>query len=142
VTHGRFVTVACAALELRERQGGRVTVACGGHPAPLVLRADGRVEAVPAVGAIIGAFRELSAREAKVELHPGDTFVLFTDGVTEAGTGTDLLGDAGLSATLLQCRDMSAAEMAQCIAQRAVDAQRGQPRDDIAVVALRALAYS
>jgi len=138
-TEGRFCTVAYAQLEPRDGEGGRVTVACGGHPAPIVLRRDGDVEAVPAAGTIIGAFADVSLHEAEVDLYPGDTFVLFTDGVTEAGTGTELLGEDGVRKILLQCRDMSAAELARCVADRAVEIQRGEPRDDIAVLALRAL---
>jgi serine phosphatase RsbU (regulator of sigma subunit) len=138
-THGRFCTVACAVLEARTGRGGRVTVACGGHPAPVVLRSDGTIDVVPAVGTIIGAFEEASVQEAKVDLHPGDAFVLFTDGVTEAGTASDLLGDAGLHELVLSCREMTAADMAECIAERAVELQHGEPRDDIAIVALRTL---
>jgi serine phosphatase RsbU (regulator of sigma subunit) len=136
---GRFCTVAYAQLEPRPGKGGWLTVACGGHPAPVVLRNDGTVETVGAVGTIIGAFPDLSLREAGVALAVGDTLVMFTDGVTEAGTGTDLLGERGLEEILLGCLGRPAAQIAECVAARSVAAQHGEPRDDIAVLALRAV---
>ncbi|HEX5895731.1 MAG TPA: PAS domain S-box protein, partial [Thermoleophilaceae bacterium] len=49
----RFCTVAYAYIE-RLDGGARVGVACGGHPLPLLLRADGSVEAVGAPGTLLG----------------------------------------------------------------------------------------
>jgi serine phosphatase RsbU (regulator of sigma subunit) len=112
-TQGRFCTVAYVELAPRAGgHGGHLSVACGGHPPPVVVRHDGVVEELPAIGSIIGAFTDLSLTEAQVELAAGDTLVLFTDGVTEAGTGTDRLGDTALREILLSCAGTTAADLA------------------------------
>jgi serine phosphatase RsbU (regulator of sigma subunit) len=136
---GRFCTVVYAVLEPRKDGGGRVTMASGGHPAPLLMRADGHVEAVGVMGTMIGVFPTLSLPEVAVELDSGDVLVLFTDGVTEAGTGTDTLGEAGLASTLQACIDRDLEEVAECLVERAIEVQGGEPRDDMALLALRAV---
>ena len=50
---GRFCTIACAHLDLG-RAPARVTVACGGHPLPLLVRADRSSEEVGAPGTLLG----------------------------------------------------------------------------------------
>ena len=46
---GRYCTIACAHVDLA-RSPARLTVACGGHPLPVLRRADGEVEQVGAYG--------------------------------------------------------------------------------------------
>ena len=60
---------------------------CGGHPLPLVLRANGVVEPVGKLGTLLGADVEPALSDAAVELAPGDLIVLYTDGVTEVRAG-------------------------------------------------------
>ena len=50
---GRFCTVACAHVDLT-RSPARLTVSCGGHPLPVLRRADGSVEALGAAGTLLG----------------------------------------------------------------------------------------
>jgi serine phosphatase RsbU (regulator of sigma subunit) len=63
--------------------GGRLTVALGGHPQPLLRRADGEIEAIGRMGSILGLF-EPSVEEAEVDVVVGDTLLLYTDGLTDA----------------------------------------------------------
>jgi hypothetical protein len=51
---GRFCTVAYAELE-PHLEGARMTLGCGGHPLPLVLRRGGLVEPVGRLGTLLGA---------------------------------------------------------------------------------------
>ncbi|MFF7164898.1 SpoIIE family protein phosphatase [Streptomyces sp. NPDC008086] len=86
-----------AVFGILEPAGETVTVrlASGGHPPTLILRADGRAEYLPTPGGLlIGAFREASFITVRTALHPGDTLLLYTDGLTEARTGEneDLYG--------------------------------------------------
>jgi sigma-B regulation protein RsbU (phosphoserine phosphatase) len=80
---------------------GRVTVhlASGGHPPALVLRADGRTEylATPG-GLLVGVLPEPNFVAAGTTLAPGDTLLLYTDGLTEARTGPEraLYGEEAL----------------------------------------------
>jgi phosphoserine phosphatase RsbU/P len=69
---------------------GELTYVCGGHPAPHVVRADGRVEALPqARGFGLGVSERASYQVLTATLDPGDAVVLYTDGVTEAMDSDD-----------------------------------------------------
>jgi PAS domain S-box-containing protein len=131
-----FCTVCLAGLELElEGATGRLTVALGGHPPALVLRADGRVEAHGTPGTLLGVFRDPDVRETETTLEPGDTVLLYTDGVTEAGPTGEEIGEDGLTELLAGLRGLSPEEIVDAVEQAAVDAQQGKPRDDIALVA-------
>ena len=62
----------------------RLTYINCGHPPVLVLRHDGRTEWLHATSYVIGMFEEWSGESRSIDLAPGDAFVLYTDGVTEA----------------------------------------------------------
>ena len=79
-----------------------VRLASGGHPPVLVLRADGTAHFLPTPGGLlVGVLPDAPFVTATTVLAPGDTLLLYTDGLTEARTGkdrTDLFGDEGLLA--------------------------------------------
>jgi sigma-B regulation protein RsbU (phosphoserine phosphatase) len=79
-----------------------VRLASGGHPPALVLRSDGRAEYLPTPGGLlIGVVPGAPIGTAETVLAPGDTVVLYTDGLTEARTGPgrdDLYGEDALHA--------------------------------------------
>jgi sigma-B regulation protein RsbU (phosphoserine phosphatase) len=79
-----------------------VRLASGGHPPVLVLRADGTAHFLPTPGGLlVGILPDAPFVTATTVLAPGDTLLLYTDGLTEARTGkdrTDLFGDEGLLA--------------------------------------------
>src|SRR5205823_4112691 len=79
-----FLTVAYARLQLSHDGPARVTVGCGGHPLPMVLRASGEVEPVGRAGTLLGCFPEVDVEDVTTELASGDSLVLYTDGVDEA----------------------------------------------------------
>jgi serine phosphatase RsbU (regulator of sigma subunit)/PAS domain-containing protein len=132
----QFATVVLAYAAAGADGGMDVRLALGGHPPPLVLRADGAVEAPGAFGTILGATPDAVLTDVEVRLAAGDVLVLYTDGVTEAGVRTTPFGQEGL-ARLLQSLAGEAPEAVVGAVERAVvEAQPGEPRDDIAVVAL------
>ena len=60
-------------------------MANAGHEPPLLVPGDdGPVSPIEGGGVLLGAFRSLGAPELEVQLRPGDTLVLYTDGVTDA----------------------------------------------------------
>src|SRR5262245_29487059 len=67
----------------RASEFGDVEICNGGHLAPLHLKAAG-VDAIGAPALPIGMFHDQEFESTRVDFHPGDSLVLFTDGVTES----------------------------------------------------------
>ncbi len=132
----RFCTVAYAYLEAHDG-GIRVGVASGGHPLPMLLRADGTVEPVGAPGTLLGVLPDPNLEDRSLALAPGDALVFYTDGVIE-GRGADVrLDEDGLRKLLADCAGSGADAIAASVEDAAFAAQDGNPRDDIAVLVLR-----
>jgi serine phosphatase RsbU (regulator of sigma subunit)/anti-sigma regulatory factor (Ser/Thr protein kinase) len=79
----RFCTVLFAVIH-PDASGARFTVAIGGHHPPLLHRPGAGVTAVGVTGSALGLLDDPVIVDTTVELEPGDTIVLFTDGVIEA----------------------------------------------------------
>jgi sigma-B regulation protein RsbU (phosphoserine phosphatase) len=99
----RFCTVVFGLLTPDHEQGGfRITLASGGHPPALLMRADGTADYLPTPGGqLIGVLPDAHIATATIHLAPGDTLLLHTDGLTEAhtvGGGQDRYGDDALLA--------------------------------------------
>jgi sigma-B regulation protein RsbU (phosphoserine phosphatase) len=97
----RYCTCVLGVVEPDPERGHAVVrVASGGHPPALVLRADGRVEELSTPGGLlIGIIRDAPVATTVTTLAPGDTLLLYTDGLTEARTGParrGLYGEAAL----------------------------------------------
>ncbi|MFE7795054.1 PP2C family protein-serine/threonine phosphatase [Streptomyces sp. NPDC057460] len=101
-TDPRFCTVIFGLLTPYGDQGGfRVTLASGGHPSALLMRADGTADYLPTPGGqLIGVLPDAHIATTTIRLNPGDTLLLHTDGLTEAHTAstgaTDRYGDEAL----------------------------------------------
>ncbi len=114
-------------------------LAIGGHPSPLLLRADGAVETVGVPGTLLGATPSPVFHDQEVALDAGDALLLYTDGVTEARTADGRFGHERLKAVLGGCAGLGAAQLADRI-ERAVG-ELGDPSgagDDVALLVLRA----
>ncbi len=90
-----FVTAACGILDSRS---GALRYASAGHDAPILRTARGAVAVLESeIGAAIGIEEQEEYRAREIYLAPGDTLVMFTDGVTEAeGSGDAPFGVARL----------------------------------------------
>ncbi|MFG3280514.1 PP2C family protein-serine/threonine phosphatase [Streptomyces sp. NPDC048111] len=99
----RYCTAVFGTLET-DAVTGQVAVhlASGGHPPVVVLRADGTAAYLPTPGGLlVGILPSAPFATASTVLAPGDTLLLYTDGLTEARTGKDrtsLYGDEALLA--------------------------------------------
>ncbi|MFF8992210.1 PP2C family protein-serine/threonine phosphatase [Streptomyces sp. NPDC014983] len=87
-TDPRFCTVIFGLVSPDGDQGGfRITLASGGHPPALLLRADGTADHLPTPGGqLIGVLPDAHIATITFRLDPGDTLLLHTDGLTEART--------------------------------------------------------
>jgi PAS domain S-box-containing protein len=132
----QFLTVTYADLRIAD-SGTEATVASAGHPLPLLLRGDGRVEHVGDSGTLLGVVPDPELSATELELSPGDTLVFYTDGVTEARTREGLFGHEGLRSTVSACAGCDAAEVAERIENTLLDVQVERPRDDIAIVVVQ-----
>ena len=77
----RFATSVYAVINCRSR---RLTVAGAGHPAPLLIHADGRSVALETSGGLLGVFSDGTYDELEVELELGDHLLLYSDGFEQA----------------------------------------------------------
>jgi PAS domain S-box-containing protein len=132
---GRFCTIACAHVDLL-RTPARVTVACGGHPLPLVRRAGGRVDELGVPGTLLGLALTRSLQDRTGELHPGDTLLLYTDGLTDARAPQVMWGPRELAAAVAAAPADSPAALVDALVAAALP-EGATPRDDLAVLALR-----
>jgi PAS domain S-box-containing protein len=131
----RFCTIACAQLELGQPTP-RVTVACGGHPLPLLVRADGTVEEVGAPGTLLGLVPDPALEDRSAELRLGDTLLLYTDGLTEAGAPGHVWTPAELAAAAHEAAGGSVAATVDRLLDGAIGSLPAV-RDDVAVLAVR-----
>jgi PAS domain S-box-containing protein len=138
--NGEFCTVCCALLQPSPNRpgGARMTVACAGHPPPVIRRADGTVELVETSGPILGLpMRTMTFTQHVLELDAGDTVVMYTDGVTEAHHHLqELFGEERLLDTVRTAPD-DVDGVADAILAAVSAHGPNDPRDDVAVVVLR-----
>lgn len=130
---GRFCTALFGRLA-RERGRMRLTVAAGGHPPLLVLRADGRIDRLDHTGTLLGVFDEIDVADRAFDLHPGDVAVLYTDGLVEARNAGVQFGEERLAETLAGCRGLGAEEIATRLERASWVFSRGRINDDLAIV--------
>ena len=77
-----FVTVLYAVYNPHD---GSLTYANGGHNPPIIVKPDGSSTLIPMTGGIVlGVVPDFQFEQNTVVLNPGDTIILYTDGVTEA----------------------------------------------------------
>ena len=132
----RFLAIVFCRLRWRA-SGLRLTVACGGHPPPLLLRAGGTVERAARPGTLIGFLPSPDLPEKVSELKVGDVMLFFTDGLTDVRGPTGMFGEERLVSLLGQCRGLGAEEVAARLESELLAFQQGEPRDDLALVVLR-----
>ncbi len=132
----QFCTAVFVALD-RTAEGQRLTVSSGGHHLPIRRRADGTVDTIGETGTILGMLDTPRLTDTTTILQPGDTIVLYTDGVTEGRRDRQFFDDDRLLGAIAKGGEVSAQELADNIVAEVLDFQRGIARDDIAVVVIK-----
>jgi len=130
----QFCTAVYCVLDAQDRT---LTYARGGHPEPVLIRADGSVELLDAPGSLLGIFAQERFERRTVQLAPGDRVVLYSDGAEAALGVRPAEREASLTAALARWGQMDREEMLLRLADR-VDHQRphGRGEDDVTVVVL------
>jgi sigma-B regulation protein RsbU (phosphoserine phosphatase) len=132
----RFVTAVCGVLEA---DSGNITYVNCGHNPPLLLRGSGGRETLQRGGPALGLFAGERFKAGSVALEPGDTLVLYTDGVVEpVGAGDAEFGVERLEGAVRKTAGRPAADALQAVidATRAFSG-REQYDDDFTLVVLR-----
>ncbi len=124
-------------MRLTRIDGRWIAVICtGGHDLPLLRKADGPCRRSASPARCSASCRIPSSPTIPFALDPGDTLLLFTDGVPEGRRGREFYGDDRIARVLAKEHD-SAAALVDALVADVVGFQDGDTRDDIAVVAIR-----
>jgi phosphoserine phosphatase RsbU/P len=112
-------------------------VNCGHLPA-LLLRADRQVERLTATATVLGLFERWECSVAEVQLAPGDTLVIYTDGVTEAENAQEeQVGEDRLLENMLENRALPVPSLLASIVGTVQNFSSGEQADDITLVLAR-----
>jgi sigma-B regulation protein RsbU (phosphoserine phosphatase) len=137
---GMFVTLAHG---LYEPKTGEVVLASGGHPLPLLRRADGRIEEMThRTGRLLGYDEgELHLTDAHLQLEPGDLLLFYTDGFTEAREPVkrQMFGVERLKEVVSKFEPSVSLPTCAKRAKAVVDQYTGEPelQDDLTLLLLR-----
>lgn len=135
-----FVTLLCAVVDLRN---GAMHYACGGHNLPYIIDHHGTIRQLKRLqGVTVGALEGMAFDEGTERLAPGETFFLFTDGVSEAmNRQEDLFGEDRLKDALVRfAGENSAIGLLQRLRHEVESfADGAEQSDDLTMVAFRYL---
>jgi sigma-B regulation protein RsbU (phosphoserine phosphatase) len=89
---------------------------------------------------VVGLFEEWHSEIAEIQLYPGDTFVLYTDGITEAtNTSGEEFGMHRLMETVRRDRQLPMSELLNAIVEEVRNFSAGEQEDDITLVIARCM---
>ena len=126
-------------LGIYDGRSHHLTYSNGGHLPPILIGKDGSIRRLEAGGTVVGLFDNMTYEEGAVEMHPGEIFLAYSDGVTEPENDFGEFGEQRLIDLVRDNRDMPLPEISQ-IVTLAVDNWIGdneQP-DDVTLVLARA----
>jgi len=127
-----YATIFFAEYDDRRR---RVRYANCGHYAGLLLRRNGTLERLESTCTVLGLFKEWDCSIGERELSSGDTFVLYTDGVTEARNDADEeYGDERVVSALRRHRELSAQPMLTAMLDEVKQFSPHEQQDDITLI--------
>jgi PAS domain S-box-containing protein len=135
----RFVTACCLLVE-PHATGVSARLGVAGHPLPVVRRPDGTAAEVGSSGRALGIAADVGYAETRVELTPGTTLLLYTDGVTEARDDSGAQFDEdGLLRVLTSSDCLTATGTVTAVTSAVERHLRGSRYgvDDLAVLAIR-----
>jgi serine phosphatase RsbU (regulator of sigma subunit) len=126
----------CTALCARLHRGEAV-IASAGHPPALVVRDDGRVREIGAVGPILGGWSGSGSADRTVPIAADETLFLYTDGVIDTRGEHERFGVARLKRVLREAAGRAPDELLSEVEAALERFQVGPQADDTAALALR-----
>jgi len=134
---GRFVTACVGHLRWRD-DALHVVVGSAGHPWPMLVRADGRTQALQGGGLPLGIFPDAEPATQEIDLEPGDVLFFFSDGLTSARSPDLAYVEDRVNDELAGLAGRPAAEVVARVQEVVSRFGGGQLRDDVTMLALRA----
>jgi len=126
-------------LGIYDGRSHRLTYSNGGHLPPILIGENGALRRLETGGTVVGLFDNMTYDEGAVEMHPGEIFVAYSDGVTEPENEFGEFGEERLIDLVSANRHLPLLQISQAVTS-AVDDWIGdheQP-DDITLVLARA----
>lgn len=141
VSANGFVTMFYGVLDMNANV---LTFICAGHPCPLMIRPGGEDRALACEhGLPIGVALKADYVTSEIDMHPGDTLVMFTDGLLEARNGDgELYGEKRAAILAARFSDESPELIVKALHNDSARFAGDMLSDDIAIVAIRRLANS
>jgi sigma-B regulation protein RsbU (phosphoserine phosphatase) len=132
----KYATLFLAVYDGRLR---RLTYSNGGHLPPILIGQDGAVRRLEAGGTVVGLFDNMTYDEDSVNMHPGEIFLAYSDGVTEPENEFGEFGEERLIDLVRENRRLPLVQISQTVTQAVDDwiGDQEQP-DDITLVLARA----
>jgi sigma-B regulation protein RsbU (phosphoserine phosphatase) len=130
----------CTAAMVRFRRLNgtwQLSSCAAGHPLPLHVNAHRDVRSIGRPGTLLGVLSEVRLFEAVTDLAPGDTVILYTDGVTEAQAPDESFYDEERLVAQLAAATGTASDIASAVLADVLGYQQGVARDDIALVTVQ-----
>jgi len=135
--NGSFATLFFAEYDDATR---RLRYANCGHLSGLILRRDSTLECLHATATILGAFPDWDCEVGECQLQPGDTFALYTDGVTESfNHALEEFGEERLVEALRRHHSLSPCELLTAVVDEIRRFSPHEQHDDITLIAARSL---
>jgi sigma-B regulation protein RsbU (phosphoserine phosphatase) len=126
-------------LGIYDGRSHMMTYSNGGHLPPILIAGDGALRRLEAGGTVVGLFDNITYDEGAVEMHPGEIFLAYSDGVTEPENEFGEFGEERLIDLVSSNRHAPLVQISEAVTA-AVDDWIGdneQP-DDITLVLARA----
>jgi serine phosphatase RsbU (regulator of sigma subunit) len=101
------------------------------------MRSGGGIAELAARGLALGVDVDQTYDEVRVPFGPGDTLVLYTDGLVERRRGTELYGTERLDEVLVGARDLPARQLARAVLADCRAFGSGDLTDDCAIVVIK-----
>ena len=132
LSHSTFATALYGTIDAETLQ---LTVSRAGHPAPIILRADGTPEPLQPEGSLLGIFPDETYDSCTTRLRPGDRVIMYTDGVEVAFWGTAGVDTWRWQDELAQYGSIPAEQLLMEFSNK-LDNSAGslEPKDDLTII--------